>query len=465
MALRLRNDSILSRYVSGNPLEPVNSKVARNTPDGFGWAMVVLCWWCTRVIILYESMVIFIGFPYIVWVGFISTPVVGISYVSNEHMVWVVIIWSIVLVEEIGLNTLNVPPKKIETNSNLKWPGFWTPPQLVFRPEIYRPQKRLMQGYSWMLIRRRKKNRKFCQALKSCPKRIQQPNFSHKQQKALHVKTFSKKASFKTSFKILTIPYTLWGVWTPKTYLKHQTSGSSWKIRVSKCVPHTFLFWAELGRQKTGWKNNGTNLDGNLWLDCFGGCALFGCWEKDGSFEPRFFGKRFLGSESYEIWFGEDVDVMFFNEIHVCLVSLLTLINISGLCVFVSLLNLDKMSLGKNAHLLKPFATTRACIVLFRKIIWAIQIHTTRFLERKFGRNPFRTKRERYFLAPQPKHLVMIQNLSGWADKLYEVIGMISQTIGHGSYEPSSMMECQKGVFSEFLNGRFNLKRLGDVES
>ena len=42
----------------------------------------------------------------------------------------------------------------------------------------------------------------------------------------------------------------------------------------------------------------------------------------------------------------------FSNEIHVCLVSLLTLTNISGLCVcvLVSLLNLDKMSLGKNAH-------------------------------------------------------------------------------------------------------------------
>lgn len=31
-----------------------------------------------------------------------------------------------------------------------------------------------------------------------------------------------------------------------------------------------------------------------------------------------FFGKRFLGSESYEICFGEDVDVMFFQR-HSCL--------------------------------------------------------------------------------------------------------------------------------------------------
>ena len=44
-------------------------------------------------------------------------------------------------------------PQKIETNSTLKWPGSSTPPQLVFRPEIYRPEKWSMQGYSWMLIR------------------------------------------------------------------------------------------------------------------------------------------------------------------------------------------------------------------------------------------------------------------------------------------------------------------------
>lgn len=43
--------------------------------------------------------------------------------------------------------------------------------------------------------------------------------------------------------------------------------------------------------------------------------ALFGCWEKDGSFEQQgFLGKRFLGPGSYEICFGEDVDVMFFQR-------------------------------------------------------------------------------------------------------------------------------------------------------
>lgn len=86
----------------------------------------------------------------------------------------------------------------------------------------------------------------------------------------------------------------------------------------------TPFFFAVFGRQKTGWKNNGTNLDGNLWLDFFGGCdhqrRFLVVGKKTDHSNRVFFGQRYLGSESYEMCFGEDVDVMFFNEIHVCLV-------------------------------------------------------------------------------------------------------------------------------------------------
>lgn len=125
------------------------------------------------------------------------------------------------------------------------------------------------------MILRQRKDRKFCKALESWPKKVQQPTFSHKQHKTLHFKTFWKK----TSSICPTLPHTLWRVWTPKTYLNHLLRKIVGRLGFHNVLFHTFFccLWKAENWMKEQWYKPGWEPLAGFSLDVATTMAFYFC--------------------------------------------------------------------------------------------------------------------------------------------------------------------------------------------